>query len=66
MQRKWSEEDSIAPLYTGRHSHACSLAHNGEVVVVAGIYFFLLRDGGAGCAWCTTVHSIYLIVIISS
>lgn len=36
VQRQWSEEDSIAPLYTGRHSHACALAHDGEVVVVAG------------------------------
>ena len=36
VQRQWSEEDSIAPLYTGRHSHACALTHDGEVVVVAG------------------------------
>jgi len=45
VQRKWSEDGAIAPLYTGRHSHACSLAHNGEVVVVAGGLTELEPDG---------------------
>lgn len=33
IQRDWS---LTAPLLNGRHSHACSLSHEGEVVVVAG------------------------------
>ena len=33
VQREWSK---MAPLYQGRHSHACALAHNGQMIVVAG------------------------------
>ena len=37
-----------APLHTGRHSHACSLAHEGEVVVVAGGLTELQSDNTGG------------------